>query len=99
MGAGGASQASESQEHARTMERGGEYFLPPSMLQRIRTEFPQDSFSRGHMGTEVSVNCSEPPKEAQRVLETYRACVLTLSNAQEWPALRKLQDLSLKELT
>ena len=47
--------------------RGGGYFLPPSMLQRIPTEFPQDSFSRGHTSIEVSVICSEPPKKVQLV--------------------------------
>ena len=31
--------------------------------------------------------------------KTYRACVLTLRNAPEWPALRERLDLSLNELT
>ena len=31
--------------------------------------------------------------------ETYRACVLTLRNAPEWPSLREMLDLNLKELT
>ena len=56
-------------------------------------------FFRGHMDTEVSVTCSEQPKEVQRVFKTYWACFLTLLNAQEWPELRELLDLSLKELT
>ena len=50
------------------------------------------------MGTEVSFTCSEPRKENE-FFETYQACVLTLRYAQEWPALRELLDLSLKELT
>ena len=32
-------------------------------------------------------------------MPTYLAFVLTLHNAPEWPALRELLDLSLKELT
>ena len=31
--------------------------------------------------------------------KTYQACVRTPCYAQEWPALRELLDLSLKELT
>ena len=41
------------------------------------------------------------PKRKERgsqFFETYRACVLTLRNAPEWPALRVRLDLSLKEL-
>jgi len=38
-------------------------------------------------------------KKCNEFFETYRACVLTLRNAPEWPALRELLDLSLKELT
>ena len=68
------------------------------------TQFPQDSFSRGHrhMGTKVSVTCSESQsrqRKCKKFFETYQACVLTLRNALEWLALRKLLDLSLKELT
>ena len=33
-----------------------------------------------------------------RFFETYLACVLTLLNAPEWPALRAQSDLSLKGL-
>ena len=44
------SQASDSEKHARTIEGGGEYVLPPPELQRIPAEFPQDSLSRGHTG-------------------------------------------------
>ena len=42
----------------------------------------------------------EPKREERgsRFFETYRACVLTLRNAPEWPALRVQLDLSLKEL-
>jgi hypothetical protein len=41
------------------------------------------------------------PKQKERnshFFETYRACVLTLRNAPEWPALKSQLDLSLKEL-
>lgn len=38
-------------------------------------------------------------KKCDEFFETYRACILTLRNAPEWPALRELLDLSLKELT
>jgi len=41
------------------------------------------------------------PKRKERgtqFFETYRACVLTLRNAPEWPALRGQLDLSLREL-
>ena len=34
--------------------------------------------------------------EPKRRSETYRACVLTLRNTQEWPALMAELDLSLK---
>jgi hypothetical protein len=33
-----------------------------------------------------------------QLFETYRACVLTLRNAPEWPASKSQLDLSLKEL-
>jgi hypothetical protein len=41
------------------------------------------------------------PKQKERgdqFFETYRACVLTLRNAQEWPALKSQLDLNLKDL-
>ena len=38
-------------------------------------------------------------KKSNEFFETYRACVLTLRNAPEWPTLRELLDLSLNELT
>ena len=37
-------------------------------------------------------------KENNAFFKTYRACVLTLRNAPEWPRLRELLDLSLSEL-
>ena len=37
-------------------------------------------------------------RRCNEFFETYRACVLTLRNAPEWPKLRELLDLSLKEL-
>ena len=42
----------------------------------------------------------EPKRKEQgsQFFETYRACVLTLRNAPEWPALRVQSDLSLKGL-
>ena len=38
------------------------------------------------------------PKKFNEFFETYRACVLTLRNAPEWPTLRERLDLSLTEL-
>ena len=37
-------------------------------------------------------------KKCNEFFETYRACVLTLRNAPEWPSLKELLDLSLAEL-
>jgi hypothetical protein len=37
-------------------------------------------------------------KQTNEFFETYRACVLTLRNAPEWPMLKEQLDLSLKEL-
>ncbi len=46
---------------------------------------------------------SELPKGSRQkkneFFETYRACFLTLSNAQEWPMLKERLALSLNELT
>ena len=39
------------------------------------------------------------PKKFNEFFETYRACVLTLRNAPEWPQLKELMDLSIRELT
>ena len=38
-------------------------------------------------------------KKSNEFFETYRACVLTLRNAPEWPTLKELLDLNLNELT
>ena len=38
-------------------------------------------------------------KKSNEFFETYRACVLTLRNAPEWPSLKELLDLNLNELT
>jgi hypothetical protein len=38
-----------TQQHAKAVEGGAEYTLPPTLLQRIPKAFPQDSVSRGHM--------------------------------------------------
>jgi hypothetical protein len=38
-------------------------------------------------------------KKNNEFFKTYRACVLTLRNAPEWPMLKELLDLSLSELT
>ena len=42
----------------------------------------------------------EPKRDdrGSHFFETYRACVLTLRNAPEWPTLRERLDLSLTEL-
>ena len=42
----------------------------------------------------------EPKRKEQgdQFFETYRACVLTLRNAPEWPALKSQLDLNLKDL-
>ena len=37
-------------------------------------------------------------KRGEDFFETYRACVLTLRNAPEWPQLRQLMNLSLSQL-
>ena len=37
-------------------------------------------------------------KKSIEFFDTYRACVLTLRNAPEWPSLKELLDLSLAEL-
>jgi len=47
----------------------GSIFLPSTLLQRIPAALPQNSLSRGHMGTEVSVTRSKPPKEMRRVFQ------------------------------
>jgi hypothetical protein len=54
---------------------------------------------------EILVSCAvylSPSRSTRRAgsqfFETYRACVLTLRNAPEWPALRVQLDLSLKGL-
>ena len=57
-------------------------------------EYPQDSFSRGHMDTEVSFTCSEPPKEAHKVFETYLACVSMGVACAEGAAGPKPQELT-----
>lgn len=38
-------------------------------------------------------------QKSNEFFETYRACVLTLRNAPEWPTLKELLDLNLNELT
>jgi hypothetical protein len=38
-------------------------------------------------------------KKNNEFFETYRACFLTHRNAQEWPMLKELLELSLSELT
>ena len=57
-------------------------FLPPPVLQRIPTKFPQDSPSIGQMGMEVSVTETPYPK-SNEFWETYRACILILSDGAD----------------
>ena len=94
------------------MEGGGEYILPSSLLQRIPDEFPQNSqFKRLHghwaqrslevvvMSRKFKYSHSRNRQRRYEFFKSYRACVLTLRNAPEWPALSKRLDLSLNELT
>ena len=64
------------------------------MLQRIPTGF--------HMDTEVSVTCSEQPKEVQRIflqdLHGLYPQPLQCTTGPEWPALRELLGLSLDRI-
>ena len=62
-------------------------------------QFPQDSLSRGYMGTEVSVTWSEPPKEVQQGIRYLKGLYSHLRHILEWSALSKLWDLSLKKLS
>jgi hypothetical protein len=113
MGAGGlgAFQACDSKQHARAVEGGGKYILPP-LLQRIPRMVPQDSvstFKRSHgygglsysrgVARRIATSFSRPTY----FFETYLFCALTLRDAQEWLTLLELLDgsldLSLNELT
>ena len=60
----------------------------------LRTVFKEVTWARR---SQILTRSREQP--CNEFFETYRACVLTLRNAPEWPRLRELLDLSLKELT
>jgi len=60
----------------------------------LRTVFQEITWAHRYLvlNRNRQVKCDE-------FFKTYRACVLTLRNAPEWPALREQLDLSLNELT
>ncbi len=80
-----------SKKELHINDRKEKIFLsqPFKLLQRIPTLFPHDSISRGHMDTEIWGTQGKCQKENNHFFETYRACVLTLSNALEWPRLKE----------
>ena len=84
------------------MERGGEYFVlfsTTTYAPEVPTEFPQDSFQEVTWAMRSQLLAQSRQRNCNEFFETCRACVLTLRYALEWPALRELLDLSLKELT
>ena len=85
------------QQYHRDLAGGGGVFLPLPMLKSLSTRVPQSCLSRNRMGTAGSETGAKA-KGAAQFFETYRACVLTLRNAPEWPALKTQLGLSLKEL-
>jgi hypothetical protein len=69
------------------------------MLQRIPKVVPQNSVRRGYMGRRSELITRSRKEPCDEFFKTYRACVLTLRNAPEFPRLKEQLDLSLRELT
>jgi hypothetical protein len=59
----------------------------------LRTVFQEVTWARR---SEILSRCRQ--EKSSEFFETYRACVLTLRNAPEWPMLKNMLDLSLDQL-
>ena len=68
-------------------------FAPEDSEGALRTVFQEVTWAQRFL----ILTCNH--KRCDEFFKTYRACVLTLRNAPEWPALRERLDLSLNELT
>jgi hypothetical protein len=105
MGTGRATQAPKPQQYHGDLAGKRGIFLPLFVLKRLPTKDPQSGcLSTNHMGTagsDTGTAGSDTKQKEQNAqfFETYRACMLTLRNSPEWPALKNQLDLSLKELS
>jgi hypothetical protein len=79
-------------------------FLLSTMLQRIPTpvlgNFLRAVFKEvlWERRSQVLYPSQDYSRTGEDFFKTYRACVLTLRNAPEWPLLKELLDLNLQDL-
>jgi hypothetical protein len=87
--------ASQAGENSQT--NGLEHTIESSILTDLilRKTAEEERHCKKHPQTML-----EPKRKEQgdQFFKTYRACVLTLRNAPEWPALKSQLDLNLKDL-
>ncbi len=81
------------------MAARGDVLLPPPARQRIPRKYLAAVFGEITWDQRSQIlNRTAKKKEGDSFFETYRACVLTLRNAPEWPLLKERLDLRLTEL-
>ena len=87
--------------HSSTMEiwrEEGEFFYHCLSLRGYPRVFLRAVFREVTWGRRARMLEPKRKERGSQFFETYRACVLTVRNAPEWPALRVQLDLSLKGL-
>ena len=80
------------------MEASGDNSVPPHTHPRVSKMALSSIIQRGYVGEKGSDFESLSQEDWEDCFETYRSCVLTLHNVQEWLLLRERLDLRLMEL-
>ncbi len=76
----------------------GEFFYPYLCSRGYPPDFLRAVFREITWGLRARMLEPKRKEQGNQCFETYRACVLTLRNALEWPALKSQLDLNLKDL-
>jgi hypothetical protein len=76
----------------------GEFFYHCLCSRGYPRDFLRAVFREITWGRRVRMLEPKRKEQGDQFFETYRACVLTLRNAPEWPALKSQLDLNLKDL-
>ena len=87
--------------HSSTVEiwqEEGEFFYHCLCSRGYPRDFLRAVFREITWGRRVRMLEPKRKEQGDQFFETYRACVLTLRNAPEWPALKSQLDLNLKDL-
>jgi hypothetical protein len=98
MGTGRATQAPDPQQYRGHLAGGGGIFYHCVCPRGYPREFLRAVLREITWGRRARILEPKQKERNAHFFETYRACVLTLRNAPEWPALKSQLDLSLKEL-